>query len=103
MMVVDGGGVEKDLSGGVAGEGGVLGGVKGSRLLEAEGETGGEHLPLHAGQFLFEDNHWKANKQRDIGMRSGRESIRTSIRWSKQKHWPQQRTFLGLVGGSKLW
>jgi len=79
-VVADGGGVGKDFSGGVIGEGG-LGGVKDRLLVEPEGETGGEHLALHAGQFLFDDNQ--------------------SIRWSKQKHCPQQRTFLGLFAGSK--
>ena len=57
MVVVEGGGVGKDFGGGVVGEGGVSGGVKGRRVVEAEGESGGEHLALHAGQFLFEDNH----------------------------------------------
>jgi len=83
MVVVDGGGVGKNFSGGVVGEGGVRVvscEVEGRELVEAVGETGGEHLPLHAGQFLFEDNHWKADKQRNIGTRSGRESVRTSIR-----------------------
>ena len=82
MVVVDGGGVGNDFSGGVVGEGGVRVSceVKGRQLVEAEGETGGEHLPLHAGQFLFEDNHWGVDEQRDTGTRSGRESVRTSIR-----------------------
>ena len=57
MVVVEGGGVGKDFGGGVVGEGGVSGGVKGRRVVEAEGESGGEHLALHAGQSLFEDNH----------------------------------------------
>jgi len=68
MVVVDGGGVGKALNVGVAGEDGVVGEggvggegevsreVKGRQTLEAEGETGGEHLALHAGQFLFDDN-----------------------------------------------
>jgi len=59
MVVVDGGGVGKDLSVGVLGEGGVSVEVKGRRVVEEEGETGGEHLASHAGQFLFEDNHWR--------------------------------------------
>ena len=57
MVVVDGGGVGKELSEGVVGEGVLLGGVRGRRVLEAEGEIGGEHFSLHAGQFLFDDNH----------------------------------------------
>ena len=60
MVVVDDGGVGKDFSGGVIGEGGVLSGGVGRLPVEAEGESGGEHLPLHAGQFLFDDNHWRA-------------------------------------------
>ena len=56
MVGVDGGGVGKDFSMGVIGSG-LLGGV-GRRLIEPEGETGGEHLVLHAGQFLFDDSHW---------------------------------------------
>ena len=101
MVGVDGGGVGKHFSEGVS-RGGLLGGV-GRRLVEPEGETGGEHLVSHAGQFLFDDSHWRVGKQRDIGVRSGDEGVRTSIRWSKQKHCLQQRTFLGLVAGSKLY
>lgn len=56
MVVADGGGVGEHLIGSVEG-GGLLGGVIGRRLAEAEGEIGGEHLVLHAGQFLFDDNH----------------------------------------------
>lgn len=59
MVAVDGGVVGKDLSVGVLGEGGVSVEVKGRPVVEEEGETGGEHLPSHAGQFLFEDNHWR--------------------------------------------
>jgi hypothetical protein len=64
MVVADGGGAGKDPSGGVIGDGGVSvsSEVKGRRVVEAEGETGGEHLELHAGQFLFEDNHWEVGK-----------------------------------------
>lgn len=60
-VVVDGGGVGKEFSEGDIG-GGLLGGVIGRRLEEALGEIGGEHLKLHAGQFSFEDNHWRAGK-----------------------------------------
>ena len=69
MVGVDGGGVGKYFSEGVS-RGGLLGGV-GRRLGEPEGETGGEHLVLHAGQFLFDDNHWRVGKPRDIEVRSG--------------------------------
>ena len=71
MVVADGGGVGKDFSEGVLGEGGLVGEVKDRLLVEPEGETGGEHLALHAGQFLFDDNHWRASKQRDLRVRSG--------------------------------
>lgn len=57
MVVADGGGVGKEFSVGVIERGGLLGGVKGSRVLELAGEMGGEHLALHAGQFLLDDNH----------------------------------------------
>jgi hypothetical protein len=59
MVVAVGGGVGKDPSDGVARGDGLWGGVIGRRLTEAEGEgeIGGEHLVLHAGQFLFDDNH----------------------------------------------
>jgi len=62
MVVVEGGGVGKDPSKGEIGEGGLLGGVRGRRLVEAAGEIGGEHLALHAGQSLFDDNHWGGRK-----------------------------------------
>jgi len=57
MVVVDGGGVGKEPSEGVTEGGGLLGGVIGRRLVDAAGEIGGEHLALHAGQFLFDDSH----------------------------------------------
>ena len=63
MVVADGGGVGKDPSDGVAKGGGLLGGVIGKRLVDSEGEIGGEHLVLHAGQFLFDDSHWKSGEQ----------------------------------------
>lgn len=59
MAVADGGGVGKDLSDGVAEGGGLFGGVIGKRVADSEGEIGGEHLVLHAGQFLFDDSHWR--------------------------------------------
>lgn len=62
MVVAEGGGVGKDFSEGVIERGGLLGGV-GSRLTEEAGEIGGEHLELHAGQFLFDDNHWRTGKR----------------------------------------
>ena len=36
---------------------GLLGGVIGRRAVEAEGESGGVHLPSHPGHFVFDDNH----------------------------------------------
>jgi len=57
MVVADGGGVGKEFIVGVIEGGGLLGGVIGRPLVEAEGEIGGEHLALHAGQFLFDDSH----------------------------------------------
>lgn len=71
MVVAVGGGVGKDPSDGVVNGGGLLGGVIGRRLAEAEGEIGGEHLALHAGQFLFDDSHWRTNKQCNTWTRSG--------------------------------
>jgi len=62
MVVVDGGGVGKDFSEGVIGGGGLLGGVIGRRLVEPEGEIGGEHLSSHAGQILFDDSHWRTSE-----------------------------------------
>jgi hypothetical protein len=58
MAVAVGGGVGQDFRERVSGGGGLPGGVIGRRVVEEEGETGGEHLALHAGQFLFDDNHW---------------------------------------------
>ena len=53
-MVADGGGVGKDpRDDGLEGDGGLV--IR--RSTDAEGEMGGEHLMLHAGQFLFDDNH----------------------------------------------
>jgi hypothetical protein len=63
MAVADGGGVGKELSDGVVDGDGLFGGVIGKRLVDSEGEIGGEHLVLHPGQFLFEDSHWKSGEQ----------------------------------------
>ena len=102
MVAVGGGGEGTGLSEGGAGDTGLMGGVMGRRAVEAEGESGGEHTPSHPGHFAFDDNHWKVGKQRDREVSSGCECVRTSIRWSKQKHCRQQSTFLGLIAGSKL-
>lgn len=57
-MVAVGGGVGGDVSGSVVERGGFLSEVIGGRLANSEGEIGGEHFVLHAGQFLFDDTHW---------------------------------------------
>ena len=57
MAVADCGGGRKDVSNIEAEGGGVLGGVIGKRLADSEGESGGEHLLLHAGQSWFDDSH----------------------------------------------
>ena len=62
MVVADGGDDKKDLSDNVAELGGLFGGVMGKRLADSEGEIGGEHLVLHAGQFLFDDSHWRPDE-----------------------------------------
>lgn len=54
-------GGETGLLGGETGllgrEIGLFGGVIGRRVVEAEGESGGVHLPSHPGHFVFDDNH----------------------------------------------
>ena len=57
MAVADGGGVWENLGDGEVGGDGLFDGVRGKWLVDCEGEVGGEHLVLHAGQFLFDDNH----------------------------------------------
>ena len=55
----------KDPSDVLTEAGGILGRAIGKQLVDSEGEIGGEHLVLQAGQFLFDDNHWKSGEQRD--------------------------------------
>lgn len=62
MVAVGGGGEGMDLSEGGVEETGLLGGVIGRRVVEWEGESGGEHTPSHPGHFVFDDNHWKLGK-----------------------------------------
>ena len=67
-MVADGGGVGKDpRDGGLEGDG-LFGGLAIRRSTDAEGEMGGEHLMLHAGQFLFDDNHWRIGEYKYEGV-----------------------------------
>lgn len=66
MAFADGGGVRKGLSDGTFSGGGLFGGVIGKRLADSEGEIGGEHLVLQAGQFLFDDSHWKSGERRNV-------------------------------------
>ena len=57
MVVADGGGVRVGLGHFGLGGDGLFGGVLGKWMVDCEGEIGGEHLALHAGQFLFDDSH----------------------------------------------
>lgn len=61
MVVAVDGGVGVDLSDNMSRDG-LFGRVIGRPVEEAEGEMGGEHFVLHAGQFLFDDNHLRTGE-----------------------------------------